>query len=161
MRTTDVLSAGRLSATKRHDLVIRAAAHFPNDVRIAGDGPERGRLERLARELSLAARVHFLGPQTQAELQEYRRMGVFVHASETGSLDKVVLEALACGLPVITTSAAMAGLPVTLVRATPEAIARGVVAAPHPSAQSLAEYVREHHSLQRLIPAILSALQAP
>jgi len=160
VRGTAVLSAGRLSPTKRHDLVIRAAVHFPNEVWIVGEGPERQNLENLAGQLSVVSRVHFLGAQDQGQLREnYRRAGVFVHVSETGSLDKVLLEALACGLPVITTSD-LVGLPITKVAATPDAIAKEVLAARHEDAQALAAYVREHHSLQRLIPAILGAMQA-
>ncbi|MFZ3043621.1 MAG: glycosyltransferase [Minisyncoccia bacterium] len=158
-RGTDVLSAGRLSPTKRHDLIIRAATHFPNDVRIVGEGPERQHLEHLAEQLSVAPRVHFLGAQNQEQLRKnYRSAGVFAHTSETGSLDKVILEALACGLPAITTSA-LVGLPITKVAATPDAIAQAVLAAPHTDPQELASYVREHHSLQHLVPAILSVIQ--
>ncbi|MCX6787562.1 MAG: glycosyltransferase [Candidatus Kaiserbacteria bacterium] len=159
LRGTAVLSAGRLSQTKRHDLAIRAAEHFPNDVRIVGDGPERENLGMLADQLSLSSRVHFIGPQTQEGLrEEYRRAGVFVHTSETGSLDKVVLEALACGLSVVTTSVALRELPVTVVAPTPKSIAEGVLTVHHTDAKSLATYVQEHHSLQRLIPAILGAI---
>lgn len=159
-RGTAVLSAGRLSPTKRHDLVIHAAEHFSNDVWIVGEGPEQHRLENLVKNLSLASRVRFLGPQTQEELrEEYRRAGVFVHVSETGSLDKVVLEALACGLPVITTNTTLADIPVTVVSATPLALAKEVRATRHMDTQSLVAYVRERHSLQRLVPAILDAMQ--
>lgn len=158
-RGTAVLSAGRLSPTKRHDLIIRAAEYFPNDVRIVGDGPEHHHLKELAMSLSLASRVHFLGAYTQAELQEeYRKAWVFVHMSETGSLDKVVLEALACGLPVITTSTILSDLPVTVTVPTPTAIAEAVLATPRAGAAALAAYVRHHHSLYHLIPAILEAL---
>ena len=159
MRGSTVLSAGRLSPIKRHDLVIRAAKHFPNEVRIAGDGPEMQNLKNLAESLSLSSSVRFLGPQTQKELrEEYRRAGVFVHASETGSLDKVVLEALACGLPVITTSPALKQLPVTVVSPTPDAIAKEVLNIRQTNTESLVTYVREHHSLQFLIPSILAVI---
>ncbi len=159
---TAVLSAGRLSPTKRHDLVIQSAEYFPNEVRIVGEGSEKQRLESLSANLSLGSRVHFLGAHTQGELrEEYRRAGVFVHVSETGSLDKVVLEALACGLPVVTTSSTLIGLPVTAVLPTPNAIAEGVLAVRSNDTTLLTTYVREHHSLQRLIPAILEAIQAP
>ena len=103
--------------------------------------------------------MHFLGSQTQEQLrEEYRRAGVFVHASETGSLDKVVLEALACGLPVITTSASLKNLPVTVVSATPDAIAKEVLNLRQTNTQDLIAYVREHHSLQRLVPAIMDIM---
>ena len=158
-RGTAVISVGRLSPTKRNDLIIRAAEHFPNEVWIVGDGPEEHNLEVLADHLDISPRVHFLGSQTHEEVRkEYRSAGVFVHTSETGSLDKVVLEALACGLPVITTSTILTGLPVIQVSATPEAIAKEVVAIKHTDTQSLVKYVREHHSLQNLISAILKAI---
>lgn len=157
-RGTAVLSAGRLSPSKRHDLVIKAAAHFPNDVWIVGDGPERETLERLARGLSLSAHIRFFGACSQEVLREkYRTAGVFVHASETGSLDKVMLEALACGLSVITTSA-LSGLPVTRVPAVPEAIAAGVRAPERADADAFVAYVRSHHSLQGMIPAMLHSV---
>ena len=158
-RGTAVLSAGRLSLTKRNDLIIRSAGHFPNELRIVGEGPEKHHLENLAEELSITSRVHFLGPKNQEGLRaEYRQAGIFIHASETGSLDKVVLEALACGLPVVTTSA-LEGLPVLRVAATPEAIAETILAPHSINTESLVAYVRECHSLQRLVPAILSGMQ--
>lgn len=132
-----MLSVGRLMPSKRHDLAIRRAAQEGKELRIAGEGPDRENLEMLARELS--ARVQFLGGLTQAQLRdEYRKALYFIHTSETGSLDKVVLEALACGLPVRTNDPALKAL---------ENI--------HPS------YVREHHSLQNLIPAILNVFETP
>ncbi len=130
-----LLSVGRLMRSKRHDLAIHIAARDGAALRIAGDGPERGSLEALARELHVA--VQFLGGLTQAQLRdEYRTAAYFIHTSETGSLDKVVLEALACGLPVRTNDPALKALE----NASPE-------------------YIREHHSLRRLVPAILSMMQ--
>jgi len=160
-RGTTVLSAGRLSLIKRHDLVIHAAEHFPNEVHIVGDGPEKQYLKDLAKQLSITSRVHFLGAETQERLrEEYRRAGVLVHTSETGSLDKIVLEALACGLPVITTNLALSGLPVVIVDPTANAIAKEVFTIRTTNPQTLFAYVREHHSLQRLIPVILNILQS-
>ncbi|MDE1919376.1 MAG: glycosyltransferase [Patescibacteria group bacterium] len=132
-----LLSVGRLMKSKRHDLAIRLAAREGRALRIAGEGPERVRLENLAHELH--ASVRFLGGLTQAQLRdEYRRAAYFIHTSETGSLDKVVLEALACGLPVRTNDPALK----MLENEDPA-------------------YVREHHSLQRLIPALIDILRAP
>ncbi|MDP2665441.1 MAG: glycosyltransferase [bacterium] len=131
-----ILSVGRLMPSKRHDLAIERAVQEGRALRIAGEGPERARLEAFARERH--ASVQFLGALTQAQLRdEYRRAAAFIHTSETGSLDKVVLEALACGLKVITNDPALKSLE-------------------HEGPQ----YVRENHSLQKLIPAILSDMQA-
>ena len=124
------LSVGRLTASKRHDLAIRAAHEASVPLRIAGEGSERENLKKLAEELR--ADVAFLGPLTQARLRdEYRRAAKLIHRSETGSLDKVVLEAAACGCPVDTTDSALVQLPLS------------------------PEYVRERHSLYSLIPTII------
>ncbi|MBI2025321.1 glycosyltransferase [Candidatus Kaiserbacteria bacterium] len=129
------LSVGRLMKSKRHDLAIRATVQEDKELRIIGDGPEQRHLEALVHELG--ARVRFLGGLTQAQLRnEYRKAAYLIHTSETGSLDKVVLEALACGMHIHTNDTALK----TLENESPE-------------------YVREHHSLQRLVPAILNALQ--
>mgnify|MGYP001578006194 CR=1 FL=1 len=129
-----MLSVGRLMRSKRHDLAIRTATQENKELRIAGEGPERENLETLAGKLG--ARVRFLGALTQLQLRdEYRKAGYLIHTSETGSLDKVVLEALACGLRVNTNDPTLK----PLENASPE-------------------YVREHHSLARLIPAILKII---
>lgn len=129
-----LLSVGRLMKSKRHDLAIRMAIKEGKELRIIGEGPKRKHLEALAVELG--ARVHFLGGLTHAQLRdEYRKAAYLIHTSETGSLDKVVLEALACGLPIRTNDPALKHLEHEGTR-----------------------YVREHHSLQSLIPAILSLI---
>ena len=89
-----LLSVGRLMPSKRHDMAIEAAAQAGRTLRIAGDGPERGNLEMLSQRLG--SKVEFLGPLTQVQLRdEYRKAAFLIHTSETGSLDKVVLEAFA------------------------------------------------------------------
>ncbi len=130
-----ILSVGRLMPSKRHDLAIERAVQEGRALRIAGEGPERAYLEAMAYDLH--ADVQFLGGLTQTQLRdEYRRAAYLIHTSETGSLDKVVLEALACGLHIRTNDLALKPLE-----------AEGP------------EYVRKHHSLQNLIPAILGTIQ--
>lgn len=101
MRGTHALSVGRLNTSKRHDRAIDRAVALGLPLRIAGEGPERDALEAYAK--SKHAEVVFLGGLTQAQLRdEYLRAGLLIHTSETGSLDKVLLEALACGTPIDT-----------------------------------------------------------
>ncbi len=127
------LSVGRLMPSKRHDVAIREAAQSHKELHIAGDGPEKQKLETLAAKLK--ARVTFLGSLTQTQMRDaYRRAALLIHRSTTGSLDKVVLEAAACGLPVDTTDPALARLPLT------------------------PQYVQEHHSLANFIPCILQEI---
>jgi glycosyltransferase involved in cell wall biosynthesis len=152
------LSVGRLMKTKRHDLAIEAAARAGRELRVAGGGPERENLEALAK--LVASPVRFLDGLTQVQLRdEYQRAAYLIHTSETGSLDKVVLEAIACGLSVVTTASSLADLPVKVVPATPQAIAAEIGKAPQPTEGSIL-YVRKHHSLQNLIPRILDALRS-
>lgn len=134
-RKQHMLSVGRLMKSKRHDLAIQEAGKEKRAIRIAGEGPERAALEALAEELGVQAT--FLGRVTQAQLrEEYRIAAILIHTSETGSLDKVVLEALACDCPIKTRDPALKELE---------------------SKQS--QYVREHHALSRLIPRVINTLQ--
>lgn len=74
---------------------------------IAGDGPEHAPLLRLADELRLGEAAVFTGalPDEQLELL-YRRADVFCLPSVQEGFGIVFLEAMACGLPVVATSAA-------------------------------------------------------
>lgn len=160
-RSDAVLSAGRLSPAKRHDLVLRAGQYFHRHIWLAGEGPELAKLENLARTLQLSERTQFLGARTQEQLRElYRRCGVFAHASETGSMDKVVLEALLCGLPVVSTSEAFREMlePHGLYAASePKAFAAALERAQGADVSALGEQVRREHALGRLIPVLVEA----
>jgi glycosyltransferase involved in cell wall biosynthesis len=113
-----VLSVGRLVEKKGHDTLIRAAGLLrdegvPFTLRIAGDGPEWPRLQRLVHELDLAGQVTFLGPLSSAEVQsEYGSASVFALAcrqlanGDRDGLPNVLLEALVQGLPVVGTTQA-------------------------------------------------------
>lgn len=150
-----LLSVGRLMPSKRHDLAIRAAALAGRELRIAGEGSERKNLEMLAH--SLGARVHFLGGLTQEQLRdEYRKAAFFVHASETGSLDKVVLEALATDVSVVTTADVFKKFPVHTVSATPEAITEALTHTRE--SHDRVEIIRRDHSLAHLIPFIVKTI---
>jgi len=100
-----LLSVGHLIERKGHDLVIRALEHLPDvDLIVAGDGPERGRLQRLAAKLGLAGRVRFAGVVEHENLPGlYSAVDALVLASSREGWPNVLLEALACGTPVIAT----------------------------------------------------------
>jgi len=98
-----ILSVGHLIPRKGHDLVIRALTLLPDmDLIIVGDGPERGKLERLAIELGVKDRVRFLGQIAHADLPDiYSAADMLVLASSREGWANVLLEAMACGTPVI------------------------------------------------------------
>ena len=116
--TRVVLLVARLVEKKGVDLLIRAAALLRMRgadfvVRIAGDGPEWARLQRLAHELGVADQVSFLGPLTESEVRaEYGRATVFalpcqvLPNGDRDGLPNVLLEAMAHGLPVVSTTLA-------------------------------------------------------
>lgn len=101
-----LLFVGLLVAVKNVDLLLRAYASLAADTRpplvIAGDGPLRGALERLAAELDICSDVLFLGEQDRrqvATLMRSARALLLPSASEGWGM--VVAEALACGTPVV------------------------------------------------------------
>jgi glycosyltransferase involved in cell wall biosynthesis len=115
-----VLSVGRLDQAKRLDLLLRAAGER-DDLRvvIAGDGPDRERLEGLTRELQLDGRVTFAGRVGAEELTDlYARCLAVFYAPLDEDLGLVPFEAFRSEKPVVTTSDAGGPLEVVSDRAT-------------------------------------------
>jgi glycosyltransferase involved in cell wall biosynthesis len=97
---------GRLHAQKSVDVLLRAAAQLrcPAQVVVAGDGPERGQLEELGRELGLGDRVTFLGFVPHDRVPALLRgADVLVMPSRYEELGTALLEAMHCGLPIVAT----------------------------------------------------------
>jgi glycosyltransferase involved in cell wall biosynthesis len=102
------ISVARLSAEKDFPTLLRAVALAVQDVpdlklKLVGDGPERSRLEQLARELNIAGHVEFLGERADVPAL-LSQAGFFVTASLTEGISLTLLEAMAVGLPVIATA---------------------------------------------------------
>ncbi len=73
-------------------------------LRIGGDGPERKRLEELIRTLGLESRVEMLGTVSREQVRELIRSShALVSASFIETFGITLLEALACGKPVVAT----------------------------------------------------------
>lgn len=100
-----ILSVGNLIPLKGHDLVISALADLPKwDLVIIGSGPKRAELERGAVAAGVSDRVKFVNEISQSELvRYYQAADLLILASASEGLPNVVLEALACGTPVIAT----------------------------------------------------------
>jgi len=99
---TVVGSVGRLGAEKRFDLLIEAAARLDPKpvVAIAGDGPCREALTRLAAERSIDLRL--LGHCDDVR-GLYEALDVFVQSSDTEGIPNVLLEAMAMRTPIVAT----------------------------------------------------------
>ena len=101
-----VLSVNRLDRAKRIDLLIEAAASDGSlEIVIAGDGPDRQRLERLARERGLNGRARFTGRIGESELADlYARCLAVYYAPVDEDYGMVPLEAFLSEKPVLTTT---------------------------------------------------------
>ena len=96
-----LLSVGHLIPRKAHDLVVAALEQLPeHTLLIAGDGPERARLEALA--TARPGRVRLLGARPHSELPTlYGVADALVLASTREGWANVLLESMACGTPVV------------------------------------------------------------
>lgn len=108
-----LLGMGRLHESKAHDVTLQALAELPDAwLWIAGEGPERGRLEALAAELGVAERLRWLGWRRDPE-RLYLAADLCLFPSRFEPLGNVVIQAWAYGLPII---AALSQGPGALIR---------------------------------------------
>lgn len=145
----DVVTVGRLMPHKRVDMLLRSIALLcaqgsPVTCRIIGDGPERDALHDLAETLGVADQIEFRHDVgDQKELYGLLKSAtVFAFPSAREGFGIAVLEAIACGLPVVTTSA-----PDNVAQDLVGQSATGVVCAP--SSEALAEAIRQVLSVPR------------
>jgi len=107
-----IAAIGRLDPIKGYPLLLEACARLGAkgvdwNLELVGDGPLRGDLERLARDLGIEARVRFAGALAADDIPALlRRMNLFVVSSFMEGLPVVLMEAMAAGLPVVATRVA-------------------------------------------------------
>lgn len=110
-----VLAVGRLSHEKGHLMLLAAVAELRRRSLFAqftfvGDGPLRGRLEAEAKRLEIEDLVTFTGAAGQDEMPAFfARADIFCQPSFAEGIPVVLMEAMAVGLPVVSTS--VAGIP--------------------------------------------------
>lgn len=128
----DIVSVGRMLSHKRLDRLIDAVATLVADGRryrclIIGDGPERDRLAARIRELGLGSHVELRSDIAEHSevIARIKAARCFAFPSEREGFGIAALEAIACGTPVITTSA-----PENLARSLVERSSAGTVCEP-------------------------------
>jgi glycosyltransferase involved in cell wall biosynthesis len=104
LETPTIATVAHLVARKRHADVLQALQELPGlRYVVIGDGPERPRLEQLARTLGVADRVTFTGQLAPAEALARMRAGAsaFVMPSTEEAFGVAYIEAMAAGIPAI------------------------------------------------------------
>jgi len=101
------ITVGRLDKVKNQSLLLRgfsrAVKEYPGiKLLIAGDGMQKEKLQALTKSLQIADSVQFLGIISNAE-KHLQNADVFVLTSEYEGLPLTILEAMASGLPIIST----------------------------------------------------------
>ena len=120
-----ILSVNRLDRAKRIDLLVEAAAERAElKVVVAGDGPDRGRLEGIARDRGLDGRITFTGRIEDDELASlYARCRAVFYAPLDEDFGMVPYEAFLSEKPVVTTTDAGGPLEIVSDRQTGRVVA--------------------------------------
>ncbi|HEX7158323.1 MAG TPA: glycosyltransferase family 4 protein [Edaphobacter sp.] len=106
-----IVAVGRLITRKAYDVLIRALGHVLLTERrahlvLAGSGPREQSLRQLADQLGIGASITFAGNISRADLVPLLHSGeVFCHPASWDNVPFAPLEAMACGLPTIVSSA--------------------------------------------------------
>jgi glycosyltransferase involved in cell wall biosynthesis len=168
----DLITVGRITESKNLTALIDVLELVRNvhDVTLTIVGEPvtteerayQAKLEEYIHEKALSSVVVFAGRVSQSELPTtLNRAKIFVTTAQNGSLDKAVLEAMACGLPVVSMAIGTISLPLknaqtsTLTGFVTEL--QKVLESRVYMNQSHVNYVTTNHSLHALIPKILSA----
>ena len=109
--STALVAAGRLVPQKNFQLAIRAVAKLRDpsvQLTIYGEGPQRAELRALALQLGIAERIHLPGYARDFQCSVLPRHRLFLLSSVFEGYPAVAVEALAAGLPVISTDCSLA-----------------------------------------------------
>lgn len=170
-KTTDLITVGRITQSKNLEALIdilKVLRHaLPVTLTIVGKAITTDEhtyeisLKEKITQMGLGEVVIFKGAVTQKELPlTLNQAKVFVTAAQNGSLDKAVLEAMACGLPVVSMAPGTASLPLgnAQVQESTSFITQvqKMIESENFFVSGYAQYVKDTHSIESLIPKLLS-----
>ena len=168
-----IITAGRIASIKNLHLSIDAAEILKNknlsfEIKIAGapilesDKIYFEKLKEKIREKNLQEQIFFVGPIPNKDIVNFYQEGdLFVNFSDTGSLDKAVLEAMSCGLKILTSNEAFKDIvpKESFTSNNPQEIAEKIeklAETDQINIVNLAEYVAKNHGLDNLTAKILN-----
>lgn len=168
-----IITAGRVAPSKNIHLLIEVAEvlrkiNFNFEIKIAGssileqDKIYFEKLKNLVEEKNLQDEIKFAGKILNKNITEFYQKGdLFINLSDTGSIDKAVLEAMASGILVLTSNEAFKNILAEkyFTAKNPEEIAEKILALSKDNFDpSLRDYVVENHSLENLAGTISDVL---
>ena len=168
-----IISAGRIAGVKNYEVLIEAGEilknkNFKFEIRLAGqpmlekDKVYFEELKKLVKEKNLEDKIIFVGAIPNKDIAEFYKEGnLFVNLSDTGSLDKAVLEAMASGLLVLTSNEAFKNiLPEKyFTDKNPQEIAEKIIfLSKSETDPALRDCVVKNHGLSNLINRIIGLI---
>lgn len=171
-KNLDLITVGRITESKNLLTLVAVLAEVRKSCPIAltivggvltpGERAYEAVLKARIETLNLTEAVTFIGRVPQADLPTVLSQAkVFVTAAQNGSLDKAMLEAMACGLPIVSMAPGSVSLPLgaaqvrnstDFVRQLSVVLESGVF-----NKQDYVHFVQKSHSLQSLVPKIISS----
>ena len=162
-----ILSVGRIAPVKNYETLVEAAKILKDEgvdfsVTMVGEVALDSDIRYLAslklkiKSLKLEGNFSFVGKVNHSDLpQYYQSHDIFIHLSKTGSLDKTILEAMACGMNVLSSNdASRSFLPANLIfeENDPVNLADKITAVKDTTIDAdIREYVVKYHGLGKLI----------
>ncbi len=168
-----IITAGRITPIKNYDILIETAKilkdkGFDFEIKIGGKPIMEGdkvyfeKLKNLIKNKLLEDKIFFIGAISYRNIAEFYHSGnLFVNFSDTGSLDKAVLEAMASGLLILTSNEAFRNIlsEKYFVAKNPKEIAEKIIALSESGYDSsLRDYVVKNHNLNNLIAELISLM---
>lgn len=172
-----IISVGRIAPVKNYKPLLEAIKILKNsgviskltivgEPTLAIDFKYQDNLKKIIKDMGLEESVKFVGKIINSDLPDYyRKNKVYVNLSNTGSLDKTILEAMASGCVVLSSNdSAKKFLPPNLVirSENPNGIAEQIKEAMQFNVSSeLRDYVVRNHSLPQLIQSMSELIKQP